>query len=99
MKNKNTPALTVDKIILRDLRQLLDESPAITSPECLKNSIMKSKFVAHFSKCLLTQTPDWCRRGFTQSKGCPSPEKFAEFAVSKYFDDAVDTIYSMRGDH
>lgn len=80
--------MPVSQVILRDLRDVLEESNCISSPECLKHSIMKAKFVKHFTQELL------------DSGGANlQPEDkagHAAFLAAHYFDQAVDTIYSSN---
>lgn len=79
---KTAKTITASEAIRRDLRAVLSESPAITSPECLKNSIMKARFVEHFTDAILASNPTWARTD-------------AVAYVRRQFDAAVDEIYAQ----
>ena len=72
----------LSQAIERLLREELAKSKAITSPECLKHSILKSRMVAYFKGKIIAANP-------------ATDKDLAEFQADHYFDVAVDRIYTL----
>lgn len=83
-------ALPLSEHIERDLRAVLEkESNCITSPECLKHSIMRARFVEHFAELLMKQQLELCAKYDRHN-----PLNYALWLCGELFDAAVDRIYS-----